>query len=204
MDPEGEELILKGESENVNNFIKILNSCFSFSSDVFGIVDGKMQSRELTPDEIVSLSTEQQEFYNTVTSAINEGNTISLNVASNRKDVLLGSWESSTIDVADMYALGKGEGLNMYSAIGHEIAEQQYKQTSSNPNFCIGHYRYAMNAEDKISGCFRTSESAFGNTISFDYSRYSDASNIKVNIHLTPDCRVESVGRIKYPINFGR
>ena len=203
VDPDGRELVLTGESENVNNLLKIINSCFSFSSDVFEIVDGKVQARKLTSNEMDNMSMKQKGFYNTVMSAINDEKTISIDVVNNSKSVLFGSWKSSSIDVADMTALGDGEGMNMYSVIGHEISEQQYKQTSSRPNYLIGHYRYGMKAEDNISGCFRGTESGFGNPITFNFSNYSESARIQVNIQLGSDKSIESVERTKYPLNFG-
>ena len=203
VDPNGRELVLTGESENVNNLLKIIDGCFSFSSDVFEIVDGKIQARELASNEMDNMSMEQKGFYNTVMSSINDRKTISIHVVNNSEDVLFGSCELSSIDVADMTALGDGEGMNMYSVIGHEIAEQQYKQTSSSPNYLIGHHRYGMKAEDNISGCFRSTESGFRNSIGFNFSNYSEAARIQVNIQLGSDKSIESVVRTKYSLYSG-
>lgn len=82
-------------------------------------------------------------------------------------------------------------------------SEQQYKQTSSRPNYLIGHYQYGMKAEDNISGCFRGTESGFGNSITFNFSNYSESARIQVNIQLGSDKSIESVERTKYPLNFG-
>ena len=204
VDPDGEELVFTGESESVNSLLKIMNSCFSFSSDVFSIVDGKVQSRELNSEELSLMSEKQQAFYTTIMSAVNDDETISIGIVNNRKDVLFGSWDLNTIDVADMQALGDGEGLNMYAAIGHEIAEQQYKQTSSIPSYPIGHYKYGLKAEEKISGYFRTSESGALRCATLNSSNYREGYHIQVNIHLNLNNEIESVIRIKKPINFGR
>ena len=52
VEPDGRELVLTGESSNVNSLLKIINEYFSFSTDVFKVVGGKMQSSELAKDEI--------------------------------------------------------------------------------------------------------------------------------------------------------
>jgi hypothetical protein len=204
VDPDGRELVFTGESEHVNSLLKIMNSCFSFSSDVFTIVDGKVQSRQLNSEELNSMSKKQHAFYTTIMSAVNDDETISIGIVNNRKDVLFGSWDLNTIDVADMQALGDGEGLNMYAAIGHEIAEQQYKQTSSNPLYSEGHCKYGLKAEEKISGYFRTSEFETLKCITINSFNYGEGYHIQVNIHSNLNNEIESVIRIKKPINFGR
>ena len=152
VDPDGRELVFTGESEHVNSLLKIMNSCFSFSSDVFSIIDGKVQSRELNSEELESMSEKQQAFYNTIMSAVNDEKTISIGVVSNSEQVLIGSWNLNQIDIADINAVGKGEGTDLYSMIGHEIAEQQYKQTTSNPSYIFGHMNNGIKAENAISG----------------------------------------------------
>ena len=122
VDPDGRELVLTGESENVNSLLKIINKCFSFSTDVFKVVGGKMQSRELTKDEIANMTTEQQEFYKTVMSVIDDPNEITIGVVSNSSEVLFGSWKLSQIDVADVSALGEGDGVDF--AIIHIVWDE--------------------------------------------------------------------------------
>ena len=204
VDPDGEELVFTGESEYVNSLLKIMNSCFSFSSDVFSIVDGKVQSRELNSEELSLMSEKQQAFYNTIMSAVNDEKTISIGIVNNSKDVLFGSWNLNAIDVADMQTLGNEEGFDMYAVIGHEIAEQQYKQTSSSPSYPIGHYKYGLKAEEKISGYFRTSEYGALKCITVNSSNYKEGYHIQVNIHSNLNDEIESVIRIKKHINFGR
>ena len=182
VDPDGRELVLTGESENVNSLLKIINKCFSFSTDVFKVVGGKMQSRELTKDEIANMTTEQQEFYKTVMSVIDDPNEITIGVVSNSSEVLFGSWKLSQIDVADVSALGEGDGVDMYSIIGHELAEQKYKQTTLFPSYEEGHYFHAIPTEKNMKGCLRQADRSycFNRWIEFNYIDTEQRNSVSV------------------------
>ena len=182
MDPDGRELVLTGESENVNSLLIIINRCFSFSTDVFKVVGGKMQSRELTKDEMANMTTEQQEFYKTIKSVIDDPNEITIGVVSNSSEVLFGSWKLSQIDVADVSALGEGDGVDMYSIIGHELAEQKYKQTTLFPSYEEGHYFHAIPTEKKMKGCLRQADRSycFNRWIEFNYIDTEQRNSVSV------------------------
>ena len=156
IDPTGMELVLTGELEDINSFIKIINSFFDFSSELFILNNGVVRKNdEISEKELDNMSGAQKAFYNTMMSAIENKKVISIDIVNKVGKVLFGAWETGQIDIADMIALGTGEGSNMYSVIGHEIAEQQYKQTTENPNNLVGHFYYGIPAENSISGYYR-------------------------------------------------
>ena len=195
VDPDGEELVFTGESEYVNSLLKIMNSCFSFSSDVFSIVDGKVQSRELNSEELSLMSKKQQAFYTTIMSAVNDDETISIGVLNNDRNVLFGSWEYSKIDVADINALGVGDGMDMYSTIAHEIAEQHYKQTSIVPIYSAGH-AHGYRAEELVSGTSRLKETTIeGRIINFKNIDYNTNTFFSTIVFINKDNNVTKIIR---------
>ena len=195
VDPDGRELVFTGESEHVNSLLKIMNSCFSFSSDVFSIIDGKVQSRELNSEELESMSEKQQAFYNTIMSAVNDEKTISIGVVSNSEQVLIGSWNLNQIDIADINALGVGDGMDMYSIIAHEIAEQHYKQTSIIPVYTAGH-ALGYRAEELVSGTSRLKETTIGGCIiNFKNIDYNTSTFFSTIVFINKDNNVTKVIR---------
>ena len=195
VDPDGEELVFTGESEYVNSLLKIMNSCFSFSSDVFSIVDGKVQSRELNSEELNSMSEKQQAFYKTIMSAVNDDERISIGVLNNDRNVLFGSWKYNKIDVADINALGVGDGMDMYSIIAHEIAEQHYKQTSIIPVYSAGH-AHGYRAEELVSGTSRLKETTIGGCIiNFKNIDYNTSTFFSTIVFINKDNNVTKVIR---------
>ena len=195
VDPDGRELVFTGESEHVNSLLKIMNSCFSFSSDVFSIIDGKVQSRELNSEELESMSEKQQAFYNTIMSAVNDEKTISIGVVSNSEQVLIGSWNLNQIDIADINALGVGDGMDMYSIIAHEIAEQHYKQTSIIPVYTVGH-ALGYRAEELVSGTSRLKETIIGGCIiNFKNIDYNTSTFFSTIVFINKDNNVTKVIR---------
>ena len=196
IDPTGMELVLTGELEDINSFIKIINSFFDFSSELFILNNGVVRKNdEISEKELDNMSGAQKAFYNTMMSAIENKKVISIDIVNKVGNVLFGAWETGQIDIADMIALGTGEGSNMYSVIGHEIAEQQYKQTTENPNGLRGHFYYGIPAENSISGYYRLKDqiSDNGNIITIRQSNYEKV--ISISLKLSDEGHIESVNR---------
>lgn len=147
------------------------------------------------------MSDQQKAFYDVIMSAINDGHKISIGVVNNSDQVDFGSWEYSQIDVADIRAVGEGEGMNMYSIIGHEIAEQTYKQTNNNPTYCMGHCCYGLEAEYKISGYIRNDIGDFLNCYITNYNNYLKNSSIIVITSFNEDKSIKSVSKFSFPSN---
>ena len=196
IDPTGMELVLTGELEDINSFIKIINSFFDFSSELFILNNGVVRKNdEISEKELDNMSGAQKAFYNTMMSAIENKKVISIDIVNKVGKVLFGAWETGQIDIADMIALGTGEGSNMYSVIGHEIAEQQYKQTTENPNNLVGHFCYGLPAENSISGYYRLKDQISGNgkIITIRQSNYEKL--ISISLKLSDEGHIESVNR---------
>jgi hypothetical protein len=86
-------------------------------------------SINVTPDQISKMTDEQKGFYDVVNGVNTDtrGN-VAENVTDGSTGVLVGDFQGSEIDIADINKFGTGPGADKFSTFGHEIKEQQSKQ----------------------------------------------------------------------------
>ncbi len=77
-----------------------------------------------------------------------------ISVGDHEKDVLVGSYDAQKIDIADIEAFGKGEGVSSLSSLMHEIVEQYRKQVQGEA-YDIAHFTGGVPAEEEMSGAVR-------------------------------------------------
>ena len=115
---------------------------------------------------------------------------------------MVGSWNTGEIDIADVNEFETGDGANRFSTFGHEVAEQQYKQSRDFAGYNTGHNIHGIGAEQKISGYTRGTEnvsnsSKTGNgTISIPYTKVGSGT-VNVNLHITNNGHLNSITRTR-------
>jgi len=157
VDPDGRTLELTGKIENISATIAVMNEFIPSDNKIFRFEKGNkglVKVRSISDDERGNLSEGQIAFYDAIKSVVDDSHTVSIEIVKN-SNALLGDYgwntKTGTIDISDINALGTGEAHNKFSMLGHEIAEQYKKQTTSNPNYPDCH-KYGISVENKISG----------------------------------------------------
>jgi len=84
--------------------------------------DGNV-SLNATEKQIAGFSDEQKGLYDTINGDV------TISVSEGSDSVIIGSYALEEIDISDVENFGTGEGANKFSAFGHEVKEQQSKQS---------------------------------------------------------------------------
>jgi len=152
LDPTGEVLFFFGVGNDPAEVEKVANS-FLHGVDLAIGSDGKAS---LVPNQELGPPTpEQQALADTFADAINRPENIGITVASNRADVIFGQFITSTIDIADISAVGTGRGVTSAAILAGEVAEFTASQvTRASPTFA-GHsnvHPFAVRAREGVSG----------------------------------------------------
>lgn len=100
-------------------------------------------------------SPSQQALYNRLNTIVGDSRQVTIAVESGGM-ALGGSYAIGTIDVADLEAFGRGEGLSAVGALIHEV-EEQYRKQVSGQGYATAHAG-AMVAETEQSGAIRGAE----------------------------------------------
>lgn len=97
----------------------------------------------------------QQALYNRLNTIVGDSRQVTIAVESGGL-ALGGSYATGTIDVADLEAFGRGEGLSAVAALIHEV-EEQYRKQVSGQGYATAHAG-ALVAETEQSGATRGAE----------------------------------------------
>ncbi len=97
----------------------------------------------------------QQALYNRLNTIVGDSHQVTIAVESGGT-ALGGSYATGTIDVADLEAFGRGEGLSAVGALIHEV-EEQYRKQVSGQGYATAHAG-ALVAETEQSGATRGAE----------------------------------------------
>ena len=97
----------------------------------------------------------QQALYNRLNTIVGDSHQVTIAVESGGT-ALGGSYATGTIDVADLEAFGRGEGLSAVGALIHEV-EEQYRKQVSGQGYATAHAG-ALVAETEQSGATRGTE----------------------------------------------
>ncbi len=188
IDPDGRDLILTGKKENVNATVKLMNE--SVGRKVFKADNktGNISAKKLNDNQYNKLSESGKAFYNLAEGIANDKDKkVAIGVERNANDVFIGNYDSEKIDIGDIKAIGKGEGLNSSSALAHELGEQIQKQTNRGTEAGNRTNSHAAGkvAEESVSGYHRGSESGnhFGNgnfSISIPYTKGDKTVTVKM------------------------
>lgn len=100
-------------------------------------------------------SSAQQALYHRLNTIVGDSRQVTIAVESGGM-ALGGSYVTGTIDVADLEAFGRGEGLSAVGALIHEV-EEQYRKQASGQGYATAHAG-AMVAETEQSGAVRGAE----------------------------------------------
>ena len=107
----------------------------------------------------------QQALYNRLNTIVGDSHQVTIAVESGGA-ALGGSYATGTIDVADLEAFGRGEGLSAVAALIHEV-EEQYRKQVSGQGYATAHAG-ALVAETEQSGATRGTERPISSSINPD------------------------------------
>lgn len=107
----------------------------------------------------------QQALYNRLNTIIGDSHQVTIAVESGGA-ALGGSYATGTIDVADLEAFGRGEGLSAVGALIHEV-EEQYRKQVSGQGYATAHAG-ALVAETEQSGATRGTERMLSSSTNAD------------------------------------
>lgn len=107
----------------------------------------------------------QQALYNRLNTIVGDSHQVTIAVESGGA-ALGGSYATGTIDVADLEAFGRGEGLSAVGALIHEV-EEQYRKQVSGQGYATAHAG-ALVAETEQSGATRGTERPISSSINPD------------------------------------
>jgi RHS repeat-associated protein len=149
IDPTGNDLQLSGEKPAIEKTVKVISNALANTADVK--LENNQVIIEIKPDADKASFEEQQEAitYNKIAS---DKSTTLINVVESSADVLIGDCRTSTIDIDDIIALGKGKGKVATSegALIHE-AEEQYEIQVNGKDSSAAH-RSALGVEGLVTG----------------------------------------------------
>ena len=163
VDPDGKDLILAGDKKNVDRTIAVANKGIGMNI-VKTDKNGNVTMKSLSDKQFSKLSSEQKGMYGVMKDVIGKkGEVVKIGVESGSKDVLIGSYKSEKIDIADIEAFGTGKAVNAASTLGHELKEQKEKQLNGE-GYGDSHAD-GMTAEKSITGYERQSAMASSTSI---------------------------------------
>ena len=127
VDINGDSIKLNGEQSQ--KLIDILNE--GVGRKVFTIgEDGKMHFTKINDKDLASMSDQSKNLYSEVSSIVGQSEMININVVSNSETVTVAHFASNTIDISDVSAFGTDAGINKFTVLAHELAEQNSLQTT--------------------------------------------------------------------------
>ena len=127
VDINGDSIKLNGEQSQ--KLIDILNE--GVGRKVFTIgEDGKMHFTKIDDKDLASMSDQSKNLYSEVSSIVGQSEMININVVSNSETVTVAHFASNTIDISDVSAFGTDAGINKFTVLAHELAEQNSLQTT--------------------------------------------------------------------------
>ena len=162
VDPLGlspEDIILRGEQNNMNKLVETINSNLGGEFISIG-EDGKL-GLSISDEQRGNLNEGQSALLGVLEEGINANGNVIIGVDNGSEKILFGSFSDETIDIADINAIGDGEGLNEASIIGHEFKEQFEKQINGKKR--PEAHKTAENAEKLITGFDRLPDSELRN-----------------------------------------
>lgn len=154
-DPDGRDLILKGDTNHLQQITSTLNQGIG-GNYVKTDKNGNVSINNISGKQWSKLSNEQKALYNTVKEAVKANGDININVVSGDEVVIIGSYELESIDIADINAFGEVKGVNQYSVLGHEIKEQKEKQIENKQR--NGAHDKGNDVEKEISGGYERND----------------------------------------------
>lgn len=179
------KLQLTGEAEHIQSALDLINrNLFGYTATL-----GEDGDITLEPNGLVGPPTQrQQAMYGYLRTIIDDPATTSVAVDSNRRDVIAGSYNLSTIDMQDILAYGDDGGKSDIGTMAHELVEQYYKQVHGTDYGGEGHgaHHEGIDAENAVNGYIR------GPQRTISGSRNADGTiNAVVELDFThPDGRV--------------
>jgi RHS repeat-associated protein len=124
-------------------------------------VTGQVELASLNKD--IKMTRSQRAFYNLMKDAtdINKQK-VTIGLVESSRAIPIADYDNSIIDIGDVIAIGAScSYLNMYSVLGHEIAEQSLKKRSNlTPDYDRDHNK-AIETENEISGAIRIPGTGF-------------------------------------------
>lgn len=162
IDANGDSLLLSGAQSDINSFSNFCNAklggFYNVTADNSGLLNATATGQQ------GPMTAEQQAFYDVLMGAasLNVG-AVRIGLVNKSEKVIGGNYELQQIDMADILAIGnKGPFMTSASALGHEIAEQTFKQLFGLKNNTamanMAHNFAGIAAENTISGAVRGRE----------------------------------------------
>lgn len=161
-DPTGlapsDDLYLNGEQSAIDKTKETMNQ--SLGGSYTNVDPNGKVTLNVTPEQVSNFTPEQKAFYDVMNNAIDPSKAdVTINVVESSQEVLVGNYNSGTIDIDDVNGFGNNSLSNKSAAFGHEVAEQTQKQREGLPNspegFSKAHNGSGIKAENAISGNMR-------------------------------------------------
>lgn len=151
IDENGDSLIITGSKAAVAAFNQTTNDGLG------GFYTAKQDKNGNTTLEATGkkgkMTSEQQEFYNTVNGIIGLSGDVKVGVVQKDKDIIIGSFSLEKVDISDIQAAKGNAVVSPQSLLGHELQEQKAKQIDGK-SFNDAHQQ-GIATENKISGSTR-------------------------------------------------
>ncbi|MEY4926279.1 MAG: hypothetical protein RI894_715, partial [Bacteroidota bacterium] len=164
VDPDGRDLILTGTPDQaitmINKGIGIKNTA-TIDNET-----GKVSLKPLTDEQLMALTSEQQNFYLTI-SNVSEKDKKPINIyVTENSEIIIGSYSAMAIDIEDIKQFPTEGAATQYSILAHEIVEQQAQQDRAvaerkfpgEQGFAEqkeADHQKGMDTEEAITGCKR-------------------------------------------------
>ena len=151
----GGGLVVKSPSQGaINTFQTMANASMGNVYEVSVDPTTGLVSRPVLKNSNRAMTKKERTFYDLLMEATDPSKPlVTINLVEGSEEIPIADYNDETIDISDVKAIGTScSFLNMYSVLGHEIAEQCLKQRNLlPPDYNRDHERAIIETENKLA-----------------------------------------------------